>query len=77
MIKPKATIAPPLQKSKGEPPNEASNNLDKPADNNLAPMSFQVPASFKKEFKIFATERDLKMVDLLQLCFQFYKENAK
>lgn len=38
-------------------------------------MNFKVPAAFKREFKTYATELDMTMVDLLQQCFYFYKNN--
>jgi len=40
----------------------------------LKPLNFKVPASFKKEYKQFALDNDLSLVDILKLSFSKYKE---
>lgn len=63
--------------TKGAPPAElqASQNLSKSEDYELRPLNFKVPAEFKRDFKSYATQLDISMVDLLQKCFDFYREN--
>lgn len=72
-----AKIRKPLTNRKGVPPREveATTNLVRSSDQDLRPMNFKVPSSFKREFKTYATELDMSMVDLLQQCFYFYKNN--
>lgn len=72
-----AKISKPKRVTKGIPPaeHEASTNLKRSADQELKPMNFKVPAAFKREFKTYATELDMSMVELLQQCFYFYKSN--
>ena len=43
----------------------------------LKPLNFKVPASFKKEYKQFALDHDLSLVDILKLSFSKYKEITK
>lgn len=38
-------------------------------------LLFNVDPEFHREFKAFATDNDLKMKDLLEKCFHFYKAN--
>lgn len=49
----------------------ASNNMG--AGEELKGMNFKVPASFYKEFKVFAAERDMSMTELLKAAFDAYK----
>jgi hypothetical protein len=41
----------------------------------LKPLNFKVPAEFKREFKSYATQMDMSMVQLLQDCFEFYRNS--
>lgn len=43
----------------------------------LKPLNFKVPASFKKEYKQFALDNDLSLVDVLKLSFKKYKDLNK
>lgn len=73
-----AKIAPPKKKStKGLPPtsNEASRNLTKPTNAELKPMNFKVENEFHKEFKGYAVDNDMSMVELLKATFDYYKRN--
>lgn len=72
-----AKIKRPQRSTKGVPPPEiaAPTNLSRSPDQELRPMNFKVSASFKREFKTYATELDMTMVDLLQQCFYYYKSN--
>lgn len=73
MVKP-----PPKRKSrKGSPPPEieASVNLNISDPDDLRPLNFKVPAAFRKEYKTYATDRDISMVELLQRSFELYKQH--
>lgn len=63
------------KRRKGTPPKEeeASRNLTKPSNQELKPLNFKVAAEFKKDFKLYALEHDISMVELLQRAFKFYK----
>ena len=62
---------------KGAPPPEfeASANLNRTPNENLKPLNFKVSAEFKREFKTYATVNDMSMVQLLQDCFEYYKQS--
>ena len=38
----------------------------------LGPLNFAVPASFRREFKTYAATHDLKLNELLRRCFAAY-----
>jgi hypothetical protein len=40
----------------------------------LAPMNFRVPKAFHREFKLYAVQHGVSMVDLLQESFRVLKE---
>jgi hypothetical protein len=72
-----AKISKPTINRKGAPPpiEEASENLSRNSDHDLTPLNFKVPIEFKREFKTYATQMDISMVDLLTRCFDFFKSN--
>jgi hypothetical protein len=47
-------------------------NLDRP--DALTPMNFRVSAQFHREFKLYAVQHGMSMVDLLQASFKVLKE---
>ena len=63
------------KKRKGTPPKEQemSRNLDKPTNQELKPLNFKISADFKKEFKQYAFDHDITMVQLLIKSFEYYK----
>jgi hypothetical protein len=65
--------------SKGAPPPEsqASANLHKRANDEQVALNFTVPAWLRKEYKSYAVDHDMKMIDLLLNSFNEYKENHK
>lgn len=73
-----AKIKKPTKKTKGTPPLEtnASNNLTKTNPQELRPLNFRVPNSFKKEFKQKAVALDISMVELLRRAFEHYNESV-
>jgi len=72
-----AKIAKPnsAKKRKGSPPKEenASRNLTKPTNQELKPLNFKVPAEFRKQYKQYALDHDITMVELLLRSFEYYK----
>ena len=70
-----AKISKPSRKGAPPPEFEASTNLKRTPNEDLRPLNFKVKASFKREFKTYATANDTSMVDLLQRCFEFYKQS--
>ena len=43
----------------------------------VTPMNFRVPAKFHREFKIYAVQNGMSMVELLQQSFQLMKSQRK
>jgi hypothetical protein len=74
-----AQITSPKRTTKGTPPPEEkpSNNLTKTASGATVPLNFKVAPEFRREFKTFAAMHDISMVELLEKCFDHYKENTK
>jgi len=50
-------------------------NLDEPEA--LTPMNFKVSAQFHREFKLYAVQHGISMVELLQQSFQLMKSQRK
>ena len=42
---------------------------------NLTPLNFRIPASFRREFRTYAATHDLKLNELLRLCFEAYRRH--
>jgi hypothetical protein len=40
----------------------------------LTPLNFRIPASFRREFKTYAATHDFKLNELLRRCFESYRE---
>ena len=40
----------------------------------LTPLNFRIPASFRREFKTYAATHDKKLNELLRLCFEAYRK---
>ena len=71
-----AKAPPPKRGTKGAPPaaEEATSNLNIGVREDLVPLNFKVPAEFRRRFKIYASERDMSMKELLERSFQAYQE---
>lgn len=39
----------------------------------LVPLNFRLPASFRREFKTYAARHDMKLNELLRHCFESYR----
>jgi hypothetical protein len=48
--------------------------LEKGGSVELTPMNFRVPETFHREFKLYAVQHGMSMVDLLQEAFRLVKE---
>lgn len=69
-----------LQKAssrKGAPPKPAatSGNLEKPASNEKVPLQLKVSPETRREFRIYAAERDLELSTLFSAVWAYYKEH--
>jgi hypothetical protein len=42
-------------------------------DEELVPLNFRIPATFRRAFKTYAAEHDMKLNELLRHCFEAYK----
>jgi len=40
---------------------------------NFTPLNFRIPASFRRAFRTYAATHDLKLNELLRLCFEAYR----
>jgi hypothetical protein len=43
----------------------------------LTPLNFRIPASFRREFKTYAATHDLKLNELLRRCFDVYRNTQR
>ena len=43
-------------------------------DTNNQPLNFRVTAVFRREFRTYAAQHDLKLNELLRLCFDAYQK---
>jgi predicted HicB family RNase H-like nuclease len=48
--------------------------LEKPQTADLTPMNFRVPEAFHREFKLYAVQNGMSMVDLLQEAFVHFRD---
>jgi hypothetical protein len=59
-----ATIPPPRAEPAPEPNAREAN---------FTPLNFRISASFRREFRTYAATHDLKLNELLRLCFEAYR----
>lgn len=80
----KGTAAPaPDMPGRIAPPAAPSTSAEAPASKagrgqgaereELTPLNFRIPASFRREFKTYAATHDKKLNELLRLCFEAYR----
>ena len=70
-----AKIPKPASKAKGTKGNPAAQTTDNLEAEELAAMNFKVSASFKREFKTYATQQDMSMRELLEKAFYQYRDS--
>jgi hypothetical protein len=74
-----ALAAMPPSASEPAPPNVAARSSSRRVQEleskeaNLEPLNFRISASFRREFRIYAAAHDLKLNELLRLCFEAYR----
>jgi hypothetical protein len=72
-----ANVPPPVKKSRKGPPPAVDftvGNLEKSEPGSLKPLNFKVPADFHREFKVYASQQGISMLDLLQEGFKALRE---
>ncbi len=72
-----ATVPPPAKKSRKGPPPAVEmtiGNLEKAEPGSLKPLNFKVPAEFHRDFKVYASQQGMSMLDLLQEGFKVLRE---
>ena len=74
-----ADIPKPPKKAKkiGAPPAKDApmvRNLAQPAEGELHNLSFKLSPEFKKEYKLYAAERGMTMLEVLKESFKLYRE---
>ncbi len=67
----KPTIKPP-KSTKGEPVQEPSATLMR--SDELVALNFKVSPDFRREFRTYASERDVSMIELLKDAYREYRE---
>ena len=62
---------------KGSPPpqNTTSQNLVKPASSEKVPLQLKISPELRREFRVYAAERDIDMSVLFADLWAFYKEH--
>ena len=62
---------------KGVPPvvEETNHNLSKPASGQKVPLQLNIDPELKRQFRVYAAERDIDMSILFDTVWQFYREN--
>jgi hypothetical protein len=70
--------APPAAAPAAKAPRPARKAADpEPKEANLTPLNFRIPASFRREFRTYAATHDLKLNELLRLCFEAYRRQHR
>lgn len=61
---------------KGTPPTPAAthHNLEKPANGKSVPLQVNISPEIKREFRVYAAEREIDMSVLFVTMWQHYKE---
>ena len=62
------------EKANVQPAVIALPNLGKQAAADLTPMNFRVPETFHREFKLYAVQHGMSMVDQLQKSFAVFRK---
>jgi hypothetical protein len=75
MAKKPAALSPNLVAVKGTaaPAPDMAGRTVKEGEGDLAPLNFRVSSSFRREFKTYAAQHDLKLNELLRRSFETYR----
>jgi len=62
---------------KGAPPTpaETNHNLVKPPTGKTVPLQVNIDPEIKRQYRVYAAERDIDMSDLFVTMWQYYKKN--
>ncbi len=63
-------------KKLGSPPTKDESrvqNLKKAGSNEPVPLNFYVPGEFRRDYKVYAAEKEMSMVEILKRSFELYK----
>jgi hypothetical protein len=71
---PRATAAAPRP---SRPARRLAPKPNEVVEANLAPLNFRIAPSFRREFKSYAAQHDLKLNELLRLCFDAYRKQQR
>ena len=74
---PVAEAAPVPIRAAGRAPARKAAPEPAPKEANLTPLNFRIPASFRREFRTYAATHDLKLNELLRLCFEAYRKQHR
>jgi len=55
-------------------PSSTPANPAKAKGEELVPLNFRIPATFRRAFKTYAAEHDMKLNELLRHCFDAYRQ---
>ena len=70
-----AKISRPGTKHRSIWPAETTAHRDDSEPATLAPLNFKVTKAFRREFKTYASQHDMKMIELLHEGFRLVKEH--
>lgn len=70
-----ANASRPGTKHKNVSPAETMPHRNDSESETLAPLNFKVTKEFRREFKTYASQHDIKMVELLHEGFRLVKEH--
>lgn len=65
----------PTRSSVGQEPAVTAKTADE--GRSLTPLNFRVSAAFRREFKTYAAQHDLKLNELLRLSFEAYRQQRR
>jgi len=54
-------------------PATSDHDATREGEGGLSPLNFRVPAGFRREFKTYAAQHDLKLNELLRRSFEAYR----
>jgi hypothetical protein len=67
----------PVRSSAVEEPAEPAVSREGEGGKGLTPLNFRVSATFRRDFKTYAAQHDLKLNELLRLSFDAYRRQQE
>jgi hypothetical protein len=68
-----AAVPAPDMPGRASSPATRAGAVKQEEESGLAPLNFRVQASFRRDFKTYAAQHDLKLNELLRLSFETYR----